>query len=291
MPNPRLLLRRLAAFSALALALFLLELGRARPARDALTVAFFDVGQGDAIFIEGPSGYQILLDGGPDRERILALLGERLPAWDRRLDLVVLSHPHADHLTGLLAVLRNYEVAEVLTSDALHTTPEFREWLGLLKEKGLKVRLAHEVSAIELGEGALAEVLYPKSSFADARVENLNDTSIVLRVCLRICVLLPGDLEETGQAKLLTDRSKLRAEIMKVPHHGSADALNPAFLAAVSPKLAVISVGKNPYGHPHPSIVKKLSGRGIETLRTDHHGTITVTISKEGGLAVKPSQK
>lgn len=258
-----------------------------------LTVSFFNVGQGDSIFIQSPSGYQMLIDGGPDK-KVLEKLGKVMPFWDRSIDLVVLSHPHADHLVGLLFVLKRYNVGQILATDATHTSPEFLEWLKIIKEKKIPFEVAHKVSGIDLGSGAKADLLYPKVSFKDKDVNDLNETSIVLRLeYAGVSFLFMGDLEEDGQRRLIETTLRVpelkieNSHILKVPHHGSKTSLDLGFLEEVKPKVAVISVGKNKYGHPAKETLEKLKKVGAQVKRTDKDGTIEAVVEKDGKWRIK----
>lgn len=250
------------------------------------SVNFCDVGQGDAIFVKSPSHYQMLIDGGPS-SRVLDCLAREMPFWDRSIDLVVLSHPHADHLTGLLEVLKRYNVGQILSTDATHTSPEFLEWLKIIKEKNIPFEVSYQVSAIDLGAGAKADILYPKQSFKDKEVSDLNETSLVLRLeYAGVSFLFPGDLEEDRQKLLSTISTS--STFLKVPHHGSKKALDLSFLETVKPKVAVISVGENNrYGHPAQETIDKLINRGIEIKRTDKDGTVEVEVGKDGKWRIK----
>jgi competence protein ComEC len=196
-----------------------------------------------------------------------------------------LSHPHTDHLTGLIEVLKRYNVGQILATDATSTSPEFLEWLKIIKEKKIPYEVAYQVSAIDLGAGTKAEVLYPKESYKDKKISNLNETSIVLRLeYAGTSFLFMGDLEEDGQKKLLSLTPSLLHFItfLKVPHHGSKSALDLRFLEAISPKVAIISVGKNNYGHPAKETLMKLEGMKVEVKRTDKDGTIKIEVEKDG---------
>jgi len=247
-----------------------------------LLVDFCDVGQGDATFIQSPSGFQVLIDGGPD-EKVLSCLSSVMPPWDKSIDLVVLSHPHADHLRGLLEVLKRYQVGQILSTDAVHTSPEFFNWLSLIKEKKIPFETSQKVKGVDL-KGGWIEVLFPKESFQDKRVKNLNNTSVVLRLEYQgVGFLFPGDLEEEGQKKLLKEKTEIRPVVfLKVPHHGSKTALSDAFLEKIQPKVAIISVGQNRYGHPAAQTIEKLKKEKVVVKRTDLDGTIEVEVDPKG---------
>ena len=240
-----------------------------------LTVTFFDVGQGDAALIRTPQDQTILIDGGPDRT-ILTKLGESLPWTRRTIDLVILSHPHADHVAGLNYVLARYRVRHVLMTGAIHTTPEYLKFLELLKNKEVPVTIAQAGQVIELNGGVSVEVLWPFKSMVGERVDDLNTTSIVNRVVYKATAMLfTGDTLKENEAALLNSGSDLTAQILKVAHQGSRTSSSEEFIKAVAPEVAVIPVGQNSYGHPHAEVVERLKKLVEVVLRTDAEGDIT----------------
>lgn len=251
--------------------------------RQSLRVTFFDVGQGDAILIEAPGGNQILVDGGPD-ERILSRLGETLPFWDRSLDLLIVTHPHADHLAGLIDVLRRYDVGMVMTSGTGHATPEYEEWERLVQERGVPVAIARKGQKINAGNGVVLDILSPAEG-ALAAADHPHDANIVARLIHgETSVLLTGDAERMLEYRLLFESPDLLdADILKVGHHGSKTSSTEEFLNAVSPDLAVMSLGKkNRYGHPHPDVVERFQTRNIPVRRTDADGDIVIESDGRG---------
>lgn len=251
--------------------------------RQYLRVTVFDVGQGDATFIETPGGNQILVDGGPD-ERILAKLGEAMPFWDRSVDLLVLTHPHADHLAGLIAVLRRYDIGVVMVSGATHTTPEYEEWGKLLRELALPVVAATAGQRVDAGDGVVLDILSPAEE-AVVSASHPHDANIVARLAHgETTMLLTGDAEKMLEYRLLFESpALLDSDILKVGHHGSKTSSTEAFLKAVSPDLAVISAGrKNRYGHPHAEVIERFKTFGIPVRRTDIDGDIVIESDGEG---------
>lgn len=244
-----------------------------------LHVSFLDVGQGDAILIRTPSHQKILIDGGPSAEAILAQLGEQLPFWDRTIDLVILTHPHQDHVGGLVEVLRRYEVKQVLEPGLDHTSQTYMEWLKLLKliaQKQIKPPLAQAGQRIELGEGITLEVLHPQAARLRGTTSDLDNNSVVLRLIAgEVSILLTGDIGEEAECLLLDQEVDLNSTILKVAHHGSKTSTSSKFLDAVNPEVAIICVGEgNRFEHPHPETLEKLAG--VVIYRTDEHGTIEV---------------
>lgn len=237
-----------------------------------LKVIFFDVGQGDSALIITPSQKTILIDGGPDNT-VIYKLGQYLPFWRRDLDLVVLSHPHADHLVGLNEVLKRFEVKKILMTDVLHTTYEYEEWLKQIQNQQIPFEIAISANDILLEPDVLLQILYPTENLSGRKMENLNNDSIVLKIIYgQSSILFTGDLEVDAQSKIIDkDPSAL---ILKFPHHGSSDGYSEKFVEAVAPKYAVISVGENNFGQPSPRTINALKRQGVTVLMTISHGDI-----------------
>jgi competence protein ComEC len=248
-----------------------------------LHVSFLDVGQGDAIFIQTPRGQKVLVDGGPSPTILLAALGRQMPFWDRTIDLMVLTHPHDDHVSGLIPVLERYKVKTFLDGGQEHPTPTYTHCLELVQEKGIPYQLARAGMQIQLDEGLQVKVLHPQGELLSGTDLDVNNNSIVLRLAYgQISFLLPGDVEEKAEAVLLSSNEDLASTILKSPHHGSDTSLSPRFLEAVNPQLAVIQVGAdNKFGHPDPTTLAKLEEHGVTVLRTDQNGTVEVVSDGE----------
>jgi competence protein ComEC len=242
-----------------------------------LHVYFLDVGQGDAILIAAPDGRQILVDGGPSPTALLNELGDVLPFWDRDLDLVVLTHPDADHITGLIPLLDRYRVRQIVDTFLSDTAVDAAAWRERLTQTATPRILAQRGMRLAVGEAALV-VLNPPADPLRGTTSDSNNNAIVLRLEYgATSLLLTGDAEAPAEAGLLKAGLPLRAEVLKVGHHGSNGSSSAAFLAAVAPRLAVIPVGAdNSFGHPHPDTLKRLTAAGAEILRTDQHGRIEV---------------
>lgn len=267
---------------ASAILIWLAVLGRF--STDARFV-FCDVGEGDAIFLESPTHQQILVDGGPDNS-VLSCLSKNMPFYDRSLDLVVLTHPDRDHLLGLVEVLRRYSVAQVLITGVKDSTSEYAEFLKIVQDKKIPQEIAQAGKNWQFGDLNLT-VLWPKTAVAGQSFDNLNNTSIVLRAdYLSHSALLTGDLEESAQEIWPADsKTQLRAEILKISHHGSRNGLSTQFLKSISPSIVIISVGAdNHFGHPAPETLAKLVNKTI--YRTDQDGEIDIVIDKAGKLKV-----
>ena len=246
--------------------------------QDNLQVSFFDVGQGDAIFIDTPQHHQILIDGGPN-SRILQKLARVMPFWDRTIDLVILTHPEKDHLEGLLYVLKHYRVKNILWTGVKKDTALYKRWLRAIKREKARIFVARASLEIKAGYTSI-DILYPFHSIAGKPFRDSNDTSIVSRlVFAQTSFLFMGDATKKTEYELLSLENglPLKSNILKVGHHGSKTSSSEIFLKKVMPSLAVISVGKkNPYGHPSPEVLQRLNNFGIKILRTDESGDISV---------------
>jgi len=203
--------------------------------------------------------------------------------------LVILTHPHEDHLAGLVEVLRRYEVKQVLEpdlSDLEFDSPTYSEWHKLIEEKGIKRTIAHAGQRIELGDGVRLDVLHPQATLLQGTDADVNNNCVVLRLTYgEVSFLFTADLEEEGERCLLEKGIELESTVLKVGHQGSADSTCPEFINVVQPQVAVISVGAdNPFGHPSPEVVERLNG--TELFRTDEQGTIEL-ITDGGRLWVK----
>jgi competence protein ComEC len=240
-----------------------------------LHVYFLDVGQGDAILVQAPDGRQILVDGGPSPTALFNELGAVLPFWDRSLDLVVLTHPDGDHITGLIPLLDRYRVGQVLDVRQSEAAPEAGPWLERLAALGVPRILAQRGMRLPVGDLGVT-VLHPGPTQLTGTVSDDNNNAIVLRLDYGgTSLLLTGDAESEAEADLIAAGQPLRADALKIGHHGSNGASTAAFIAAVAPRLVVIPVGAdNKFGHPHPAVLARLAG--IEVLRTDQNGRIEV---------------
>ena len=243
-----------------------------------LEVNFFDVGQGEAIFIETPQSHQILIDGGPD-STILEKLSKEMPFWDRSIDLIILTHPEADHLAGLIEVLKRYRVENILWTGVVRDTAEYREWLRLIKKERAKIVLAKSGQTITTSPGLVVmEVLYPFENLKGEILKNSNNTSIIAKLIFsKNYFLFTGDVYKSVERKLVDRGWDLDSDILKIAHHGSKTSSAEEFIKAISPETAIISVGKdNTYGHPHQEVLETLEKYGIKVLRTDKDGDIKI---------------
>lgn len=247
-----------------------------------LQVMFFDVGQGDAIFIETPYAHQILIDGGSDSQTTNKL-GKVMPFWDRTLDLVILTHPDKDHIAGLIDVLKEYKVENVLWTGVEKDTKLFEKWEQVLEEEskeGARVGIAHAPQKVvwSKSKSSFIDILYPLENLQGENPPDTNNTSLVSKLVFgNASFLLPGDISYKTEKSLLAEGINLRADILKVAHHGSKFSSARPFLAAASPELAVIEVGReNRYGHPTQEVIERFEELQIPILRTDQNGDILI---------------
>lgn len=269
------------------------------PNDGAMHLRFFDVGQGDATLIVASDGSDILIDGGPDG-RIVEHLGRALPLSDRTLELVVLTHPHADHLIGLIDVLNYYKVEAMMMTGVSHESAVYRAWLKIVKDKGIKVIYPKKGDTFSYGETRLS-VLSPKSSLKDKKIIHdsedagggLNETSIVILAEYKETeALIMGDAGAEIEKEIIGDM-EFDADILRTGHHGSKYSTSPEFVKEVKPKYAVISSGRdNKYGHPHYRTLRTLEKNGVSTHRTDLDGTISArSDGKEFKINVSGSKR
>lgn len=244
------------------------------PPRAVLRVSFLDVGQGDAIFIESPEGVQLLIDGGRDRSLVRALPRVMSPL-DRSIDMVVATHPDADHIGGLPEAFSRYRISYYLSSGVEHETSQVERLdAAVRKEKGMTSFTARSGMRIHLGESTYADVLYPDQDVSEAES---NAGSIVMRLVHgETSFMLTGDAPDTVENYLVSvDKGSLDSDVLKAGHHGSRSSTSEEWLAAVSPSTVVISAGKdNSYGHPHIEVLNRVRTAGADLVSTIEEGTI-----------------
>jgi competence protein ComEC len=265
-----------------------------RVATTDLRVTFLDVGQGDSTLIEGPGGFVALVDGGGRYDNRFDT-GARIvePVLRARgitkLDLVVLSHPHPDHMNGLFRILRRFPVAAFWQSGDDGHNPAYYELVSLARERGIAMPVPGTVEA----NGVRLEAISPWQERGISPPVGLdaNDASLVVRASYAgRQVLLTGDIGSAGESELFDHRrpgSVLRSEVVKMPHHGSKYASSARLIDVVSPELAVASAGQfNTFGLPNPAALRRYAARDVEVLRTDRDGAVTVVVDRAGNLSV-----
>jgi len=255
-------------------------------------VCILDVGQGDCIVVETPSGRTMVIDGGGSNDETRpedgADVGERVvvPYLHARginhVDVLMLTHPHGDHVGGLLSVLREEQIGTVLDGTVLpYPTPAYQAFLAGVMGRHLPTRHACQGMHLDLGDGVSADVLNPPTSgtlYGETPDNStVNNYSVVLRLTYgRTHFLLMGDAEAAAEQALLDSGSDLSADVLKAGHHGAANASGEALLARVHPRYAAISCGRhNHFGHPAPATLARLASQGIQTFRTDQSGAVT----------------
>lgn len=240
---------------------------------EKLTIAFLDVGQGDSIFIQSPTGRQVLIDGGVDRD-VLASLAHVMPFFDRSIDVVIATHPDKDHIGGLPYVFQRYDV-DVAIDPGLEVNTEGYDFYADTRdqEKDIVYREARRGDVINLGGGAYIRVLFPD---IDPAGMETNDASIVAQLVYgETEVMLTGDAPDETERKLVSIDSHLTSDILKAGHHGSKTSTSQEFIESVHPTYTIISAGKdNSYGHPHADVVARLIAASTTILTTFEEGTI-----------------
>ncbi len=247
-----------------------------------LKVDFLDVGQGDSIFIETPSLRHILIDGGPGNA-VLSQLAKRLPFGQKSLDMIILTHPDLDHLGGLLQVIEKYKIDYIVWTGVVRGGANYELWLKLLeksKQNGSRVIVVNPKTQIKNGN-VLMDIVHPliDVSGQDFRPKNdVNNSGIVLHLVYgKNTFLFTADISSKAEAMIIESKVNLESDVLKIAHHGSKYSSSEAFLKAVHPRLAVISVGaRNTYGHPTPIVLQRLQDLSITTMRTDQDGTLEI---------------
>lgn len=236
----------------------------------ALEVHFFDIGQGDAIFIRTPSGNSMLIDGGPDAD-VIAHLGKVLPFWRRRIDLVAATHMDADHIGGLMSVLEHFNVGGVIVSYHDENTDLSNAFWDKIDQYNIPVFIAERGDLFRLDNEVQLLTISPTAQLREFASDN--DKSLIFKLTYKNdSFLLTGDAERRAELNLLADNINLNADVLKIGHHGSNSSSIAGFLKSVASKLAVIQVGQNRFGHPHNAVLERLSGTKI--LRNDLNGDI-----------------
>jgi competence protein ComEC len=245
-----------------------------------LEVIFFDIGQGDAIFIETPNGRQVLIDGGPDKT-VLEKLNQTMPFYDRTIDLLILTHPDADHLAGLVSVLEYFRIGHIMTSGIKKDTAVYQKWRDLIEERGVPLTIAQAGQRIILQDGIVFEIFWPEQSPEQSLIGSFskpsNNISVVGRLIYKEAeFLLAGDIEKKIEQYLLEKDWDLKSDVLKVSHHGSKTSSSYNFVKAVDPQISVVSVGvNNRYKQPHPMVLERLKNSII--YQTDKNGDIKIS--------------
>ena len=260
-----------------------------------LHITFCNVGQGDAVYVRFPDGRDMLVDGGPN-DTVLQCLGRAMPFWDREINIVVNSHPQNDHLKGLISVLNRFKVDYVIRSNLSASSDVYAQFIDAITTHHVPQRLVTAGERISIGMTSLS-VLWPSESqialmqpatgvLGASTDTNLNDGSLVFSLRYgSFDAFFPGDADSHVEGQYTGDQlvpsgaeglADGRVEVLKVPHHGSKTGMTQAFIDWIKPAVAVISVGKNSYGHPTAEAINMLQSAGSQILRTDQKGDIEV---------------
>lgn len=236
-------------------------------------IVFLDVGQGDSILIE-QGEYQILVDGGPDGQKVMEKLGKYIPFWDRKIEMIIATHPDQDHIAGLTEIMNHYQVGQVIDNGAESDSAIFQKYLDVIRQKNIN-RLRGSVGMdIKLANADL-EILYPGKNLANDKNDTNPDSIVSKFASGQNSFLLTGDFPTERDENLFSLQEDLSAKVLKVAHHGSKYATSEMFLEKVKPEEAIISVGKNNrYGHPAAEVLDRLKAKNIKILRTDEKGDI-----------------
>ena len=222
----------------------------------------------------------MLIDGGPDAS-VLEKLGRVMNFYDRYIDIILLTHPEQDHMNGLIEVLRRYNVGEIVFTGIIRDTAQYQEFINLIKNKNIPVKIAYQGEIIDFGDGINLNILYPFENLENKKLSDSNNSSIVSRlVYKKFELLLTGDIEKSVENKLIKEKVNLTADVIKIAHHGSKTSTSEAFLKAVNAIMAIIEVGKdNKYGHPHQEVLDRL--KNLIVLQTGTEGNIQLLTDGE----------
>lgn len=248
------------------------------PGQGTLKVAFLDVGQGDSILIQAPNGQTMLIDGGRSTNLAQSVIIPKLKEWGaKQVDVLIPTHPDQDHIAGLVGVLESYPVKLVALTGQVHSTKIYERLLTDIRDKNLEALKVRTGTVIPFDPSVKLEVLNPDD--AEVNNDDTNDASIVIKLTYGTAsFLLTGDAELPANKAMLDHGFDVRSTVLKLGHHGSRTSTNEDWLQRVQPQLGIISAGKdNSFGHPHPEVIAALEKLKIPYIRTDEHGTITIT--------------
>ncbi len=243
-----------------------------------------DVGQGDAGLIITSNGSQILIDGGPGK-KVLECLASKMPFWDRSVEMMVLTHPQKDHMEGFISVLENFQVNSIVWTGVRGEGTIFGEWESKIKAEGAKVYHVHSGQRLIIDDVGF-DVLWPsREKLEEWKLDppaDLNDSSVVMRANFKdgnndYCAYYTGDIPK----EILQGLISRPCRILKISHHGSKTGTNGEILDAVKPKIAIIQVGKNSYGHPTREVLDLILSRNIHLYRNDIEGVVELTFGQE----------
>ncbi|MEA2064998.1 MAG: ComEC/Rec2 family competence protein [Patescibacteria group bacterium] len=275
LPNKKNL--RIILAIAILSVLFFLNFVSANKNSDKLRVSFFDVGQGDSIFIQTPNKKDILIDGGPNNA-VIKKLGKAMPFWDKTIDLIIITHPHSDHISGLIEIIKKYEIKEIFYTGVLYNSETYAELLRQIKQNKIKLIEINQQQELTLDKNLKLKILFPNENLREKNIENLNNTSMVVKLIYdENSFLFAADAEYEVEQILLENNTDIKADLLKVGHQGASDSSSLKFLQKVSPQIAIISVGKNnKFGHPSLRVIRRLEKLGAKVFRSDQNGDIKI---------------
>lgn len=274
--------KQLFQFYAVGLGLLALAVFQASQLNQGARLSFLDVGQGDAILIQTPEFHQVLIDAGIG-SKVVDELGKTMDFFDKDIDLFVVTHPDRDHFAGILDVLQKYKINRILVTGIVSTDSMYREFLSQAKTTGIPFDFAESNRDYQIGTDLYLDILYPpkNNGLIGQSPSDKNNTSVAIRLLqkngtgMKPLAIMAGDAEIPEETQILASGEDVRAEILKLGHHGSKSSTSDAFLKAVNPKTVVVSAGiDNRYGHPAPETMEKV--KGLEVRRTDREGTVTI---------------
>ncbi len=282
MKNKKLFIAAIALCTILLVAIYV--------KKDEFNVVFFDVGQGDSIFINCPNDYQILIDGGPDNT-VVEKIGKYMPFYDRTIELVILTHPDGDHVTGLVEVLDRYKVSSVIYTDVESQNSAYAKFRDLIEDNYITEQIAQAGQTYIITESIILNVVYPFDNYQNEVVDDVNSTSVVTRLVVGTTgFLFTGDASVDEESEIIDSGLDISADVLKVGHHGSNTSTSEGFITAVDPDYAVIQVGTdNHFGHPKFSVLRLLENNGLEIFRTDINGDVVMKII-DGKLEILPEK-
>lgn len=245
-----------------------------------LEIDFFDIGQGDAIFIQTPTHQTILIDGGRD-EAVSEKIAKELQLGQRTIDLVIVTHPDLDHVGGIPSVLRRYHVGMLFMIDATRSLPAYQELIRLAEEQHIPIRYVTTGDMVRFAPDITMNIFAPEKGATAGG--DLNNSSIVGKLTYnKRSFLFTGDAEVESEDRMIGTHAPLAVDILKIGHHGSRYSSSERFLRAVHARVGVISAGAhNTYGHPHPDVLRRMADQHMDVYRTDTHGSVEMTTDGE----------
>ncbi len=251
-----------------------------------LLVSFIDCGQADCIFIRATQGQQIIIDFGDNKG--LRDLDKRINWWNKNIDLVIITHPHDDHIAGLSNLIKKYKVKNIMYTGIIDQAPMYTELLELIAQKKIPLLIPQKNQHISLGNNCQLNILYPFDNLNNKEIANLNNSSIVSRLdCLNSTFLFTGDIESEVENEILEKDINIKSDVLKIAHHGSITSSQEEFLEKVAPQIAIIMVGENnKFNHPSLRVLKRLERLKTKIFRNDLDGTIDI-LNQGQGLKIK----